>query len=210
MTALPEPASAEVSVAVDPITLEVLRHRLWTASSLKARSNRRPLFPFCFDICTSCDQNPIAGRLHFRQQGPTVRGLGYVERAACGSTPSRLVAGSREPSEGATGLRLRASAEWFKPVAPCVRTIGCDRSGGETGSRAGHGRTPWSTHLPDAWKGSLRATMQPLYSDAHDLSSDPKVRRHRSDPDARRCAAPRRTSRAPASFPPHHPQSCGR
>ena len=30
MTALPEPASAEVSVAVDPITLEVLRHRLWT------------------------------------------------------------------------------------------------------------------------------------------------------------------------------------
>ena len=24
----------------------------------------------CFDICTSCDQNPIAGRLHFRQQGP--------------------------------------------------------------------------------------------------------------------------------------------
>jgi hypothetical protein len=27
------------------------------------------LFPFCFDICTSCDQNPIAGRLHFRQQG---------------------------------------------------------------------------------------------------------------------------------------------
>ena len=26
-----------------------------TASSLKARSNRRPLFPFCFDICTSCD-----------------------------------------------------------------------------------------------------------------------------------------------------------
>ena len=41
-----------------------------TASSLKARSNRRPLFPFCFDICTSCDQNPIAGRLHFRQQGP--------------------------------------------------------------------------------------------------------------------------------------------
>ena len=33
-----------------------------TASSLKARSNRRPLFPFCFDICTSCDQNPIAGR----------------------------------------------------------------------------------------------------------------------------------------------------
>ena len=42
-----------------------------TASSLKARSNRRPLFPFCFDICTSCDQNPIAGRLHFRQQGPS-------------------------------------------------------------------------------------------------------------------------------------------
>ena len=41
-----------------------------TASSLKARSNRRPLFPFCFDICTSCDQNPIAGRLHFRHQGP--------------------------------------------------------------------------------------------------------------------------------------------
>ena len=37
---------------------------------MKARSNRRPLFPFCFDICTSCDQNPIAGRLHFRQQGP--------------------------------------------------------------------------------------------------------------------------------------------
>ena len=37
---------------------------------MKARSNRRPLFPFCFDICTSCDQNPIAGRRHFRQQGP--------------------------------------------------------------------------------------------------------------------------------------------
>ena len=37
---------------------------------MRARSNRRPLFPFCFDICTSCDQNPIAGRLHFRQQGP--------------------------------------------------------------------------------------------------------------------------------------------
>ena len=28
------------------------------------------MFPFCFDICTSCDQNPIAGRLHFRQQRP--------------------------------------------------------------------------------------------------------------------------------------------
>ena len=29
-----------------------------------------------FDICTSCDQNPIAGRLHFRQQGP----VGYSNR----------------------------------------------------------------------------------------------------------------------------------
>ena len=29
-------------------------------TGVKARSNRRPLFPFCFDICTSCDQNPKA------------------------------------------------------------------------------------------------------------------------------------------------------
>ena len=54
----------------EPFDMRPLVCKRRTASSLKARSNRRPLFPFCFDICTSCDQNPIAGRLHFRQQGP--------------------------------------------------------------------------------------------------------------------------------------------
>ena len=40
-----------------PVLVEMVRAYSWDVD-------------FQRDICTSCDQNPIAGRLHFRQQGP--------------------------------------------------------------------------------------------------------------------------------------------
>ena len=82
------PRSPAISRCLRPL---VCKRR--TASSLKTRSNRRPLFPFCFDIRTSCDQISIAGRLHFLQQGPppqeavvepepaTAEAITFVEKA---------------------------------------------------------------------------------------------------------------------------------
>ena len=82
---------------------------LMTDTSLKARSNRRPLFPFCFDICTSCDQNPIAGRLHFRQQGP--------------SSPSASTGGSTRSTPSAHCLASRATP-LLQPMPSFTRESG--------------------------------------------------------------------------------------